>query len=82
MIHRTFGEVDVCDLVNSIISIVSNNRFSDDFLFNFVFFPAFFLQEENVVQNAILLKTTGYKVNLEEKTLLIEVNGSKKALND
>jgi hypothetical protein len=49
MVHRCSREVKVSNFVDSVVSIVSNNWFSNNFIFDLVFFPAFFLKVENII---------------------------------
>jgi len=58
VIHGGFGKVQIGDFVNSVISVISNHRFTDDFIFDFAFFPAFFLEVKDVIKDGILLEAS------------------------
>lgn len=74
MVGSGFSEVHVCDFVNSKVTIISNDWSSDDFIFDVLILPAFFLEIVDVVKDGVLLETSGDEVNLEEKSLLVEVD--------
>jgi len=81
MVHRTFSEVHVSDLVNSEIAIISNHRLADNFLLNFVLFPTLLLQVENIVQNGVLLETSRHEVDLQKESFLVEIHRGQKSLD-
>lgn len=66
MVGSRFCEVHIGDFVNSKITVVSNNWSSDNFVFDVLVLPSFFLEVVDVVQNGVLLETSGDEVNLEE----------------
>jgi hypothetical protein len=43
MVHGTLGEVEVGHLVDTVVTVVGDDGLADDFLFDFVLFPAFLL---------------------------------------
>lgn len=82
MVHGTLSEVEVGDFVDAVITVVSDHGLADDFLLDFVLFPAFFLKIENVVENGVLLEAAGHEVDLQEEALLVKIDGSEEALDD
>lgn len=76
------SEVDVGDLVNSEVAVVSNDGFADKFVFDFAIFPAFFTEVIDVLEDGVLLEASGDEVDLQEETFLVEVNGGEETLND
>ena len=81
VVHGTLGEIEVGDLVDTVVSVVSNDGLADDFLLDFVLFPAFLLEVEDIVEDGVLLEAAGDEVDLEEEPLLVEVHGSEETLD-